>query len=289
MYKHKKHNNFKARQSSSIAKIRMYHNQVKRQLITESVEYLRENYNIVNIKLLDLAVGKAGDQFKWFDAGIMTVVGFDIDENSIQEAKKRYSELLNTLKRKNITNLPDYKFYVMDLSDSNNLEKISRIIGDTKFDIVSCQFAIHYFFKSPETLNTFMTIASSYIKKDAFFISTTMRGNHLKELFKTNNIIQNDIFKITNNTKDFSSPYGNQYTVALGKESDTEHYFAGKDSVEYLVDIEELKKVADKFGLMYLGDTLFSIWYEKLNGNMLTEQDKEFSFLNFSFVFMPKR
>ena len=289
MYKHKQRHNFQDRKNSSIFAIRKFHNQIKRQMINESVDFLRENYNTVDIKLLDLSCGTGGDCFKWFDSGIMTVIGFDISESSITEAKKRYAELLNTLRRKGVTNLPDYKFYVMDLSDSNNLHKISRIIGDTKFDIVSCQFAIHYFFKSPETLNTFMTIASSYINKNAFFIGTTMSGNSIKQLFQTNNIIQNDIFKITNNTKDFTSPYNNQYTVALGKESDTDHYFAGKDSIEYLVDIEELKKVADKFNLMFIGKTEFSEWSTKLNEKQLTDADKEFSFLNFSFVFMPKR
>lgn len=287
MYKNKQHT-FKARKLSSIINIRTFHNQIKRQMITESVDFLKENYGIVDIKLLDLSCGTGGDIFKAYDNGIMTVVGFDINEDSINEAKRRYAELLNTLRRKGTIKLPNYKFYVMDLSDKNNLEKISEIIENIKFDIVSCQFAIHYFFKSPDTLNTFMTIVSSYLNKNAFFIATTMNGNHLKELFKTKNVIQNDIFKITNNTKDLSTPYNNQYTVALGKESDTEHYFAGKDSIEYLVDIEELKKVANKFNLMFIGNIFFSDWYLKFNKNMLNQQDKEFSFLNFSFVFMSK-
>lgn len=290
MYKHKQHHNYKARKSSSIIKIRVFHNQIKRQLITEAVEFLRDNYDVHDVALLDLSCGKAGDAQKWYDNGILKVVGFDIDEPSIDEAKKRYGELLNDLKRKGSQKLPDYKFYVMDLSDSNNLDKINRIIGDTKFDIVSCQFAIHYFFKSFDTLNTFMTIASSYVKKNGFFIGTSLNGNILKESFQTKgDTIQNDIFKIINNTKDFSSPYNNQYTVSLGKESDTEHYFANKDSIEYLVDINELKKIADKFNMMFIGTTSFEEWYKKFDKEILTSQDKEFSFLNFSFVFMPKR
>jgi mRNA (guanine-N7-)-methyltransferase len=288
MWKHKKHNNFGARKNSSIFLIRSFHNQIKRQLITESVDFLKENYNTNDIALLDLSCGKMGDLMKVFDNGIMKVVGFDIDEPSINEAKRRYNELLNKLKSEGTQKLPDYKFYVMDLSDSNNLEKIGRIIGNDKFDIVSCQFAIHYFFKSSETLNTFMTIASSYINKNAFFIATTMNGGKIKQMFQKNNVIQNDIFKITNNNTS-DTPYNNQYTVALGKESDTEHYFANKDSIEYLVDIDELKRVADKFGLMFIGTTDFEEWYKKFPNLPLTESDKEFSFLNFSFVFMPKR
>lgn len=282
-------NKFKARTESSIYNIRTFHNLIKRNLITESVNFLRQEYQKTSISLLDLSCGKGGDQAKWFDNGIMKVVGFDIDEPSINEAKKRYNELLKTLRYKRVQNLPDYKFYVMDLSDKNNIEKVNRILGDNRFDIVSCQFAIHYFFRSAETLNTFMTIASEHAALDSFFIGTTMNGNKIRELFKTGSTLQNSIYKITNNTNTFETPYNNKYTVALGEKTDTEHYFAQKDSVEYLVDIEELKKVADKFGFLFIGTTEFNEWYNKLNFNKLTDDDKEFSFLNFSFVFKSKR
>ena len=284
--------NFKARKESSIINIRTFHNWIKRETIDQSCKYLRDNHDVNDIKLLDLAVGKAGDQNKWLDNNIMYVIGFDIDAISINEANRRYNELINQLKRKNVQRLPVYKFYVMDLSDSNNLEKIKRILNGTKFDIVSCQFALHYFFKSPDTLNTFMTIVSSYINKNGFFIGTTMHGNRIKELFKTNNdIIQNDIFKIENNTDILSanSAYNNKYTVSLGKASDTEHYFADKPSIEYLVDINELKKVCSQFNLMFISTTEFENWYIKYGKNILSNNEKEFSFLNFSFVFMPNR
>lgn len=83
--------------------------------------------------------------------------------------------------------------------------------------------------------------------------------------------------------------YNNKYSVSLGKETDTEHYFAGKISEEYLVNIEELKKVGGLFNLMFIGTTEFSDWYKTFNKNILSNEEKEFSFLNFSFVFMPVR
>lgn len=283
---------FKARKESSIYNLRIFHNWVKREMINQSAKYLEDNYNINNIKVLDLSCGKFGDMNKYFDNGIMYVIGFDIDAISINEAKKRYSQLINQLKMKNVQKLPVYKFYVMDLSDPNSLEKIKRILNDEKFDIVSCQFAIHYFFKSQDTLNTFMTIVSSYINKNAFFIGVTMNGNKIKQLFAKNDVIENDIFKIENNTNKFemaNSVYNNKYSVNLGDQNDTEHYFAGNTSEEYLVDINELKKVCKKFGLMAILMTDFEDWYYKFGKDILTKNEKEFSFLNFSFIFMPNK
>jgi len=283
---------FKERESSSIYNIRIFHNWVKRELIKQSCDHLRENYNITDITLLDIACGKGGDMAKYIDNGIMNVIGFDIDAKSIEEAKRRYNDILKQLRRKNVKKLPNYKFYVMDLSDKKNLDEIRRIIGGIRFDIVSCQFAIHYFFKSEEILNTFMTIVSSYIKNNGFFIGTTMNGDNIKDIFKkSGNVIQNSIFKIVNNTdiKDINNSYNNKYSVSLGKDTDTEHYFAGKISEEYLVNIEELKKISNKFNLMFIGTTEFSDWYKSFNKNNLSNEEKEFSFLNFTFVFTPVR
>lgn len=281
-------NNFRDRKESSIINIRTYHNWVKRELITQSCEYLKENYDIESPTLLDLSCGKAGDQNKWISNGIMTVVGFDIDAESIREAKRRYNEMIMNMKKKGESNLPNYEFYVMDLSDPNNLDRIDQIIGGRKFDIVSCQFAIHYFFKTQVTMDTFMTIVSRYIKHDGIFIGTTMNGDKIMELMGDKNVIENEIFKIVGKEKS-GGMYGNTYVVSLGKESDTDHYFAGKDSVEYLVTNEGLHESGKRFGLTLVGDLSFRGWYDSFGKDILSPKDKEFSFLNFTFVFVPDR
>jgi len=220
----------------------------------------------------------------------MNVVGFDIDVDSIAEARSRYNEMLNQLRRKGIKQLPKYEFYVMDLSDMNNLGKIKEILKDRKFDIVSCQFAIHYFFKNPDTLDTFINIVGSYINANGFFIGTTMNGDKIKQIFKKTNTIQNELFKITSKSDINSiSPYNNTYEVSLGKEGDKGHYFVEYTSIEYLVNVEELKKVGSKYNLMYIGLTEFNEWYNTFGKNILSNKEKEFSFLNFSFIFKLKQ
>lgn len=280
-------NKFKDRQSSSIYKLRIFHNWVKRELISQTCNYLRENYD-VDIALLDLSCGRGGDLMKYYNNNILDVVGFDIDENSIIEAKKRYHEMINQLKRKNVKNLPKYEFNVIDLSQPSNLPKIKNILNNKKFDIVSCQFAIHYFFKNKESLENLIKIVHYYLNKNGFFIGTTINGNIVKELFTDNSIITSDIFKLENKTVVTNDPYGNKYLVYLGKESDKGHYFVNKPSEEYLVDIDELKKVCSKYNLMFVGTIEFERWYSLFNKNILSDSEKEFSFLNFSFVFTLK-
>lgn len=285
-----KQNKHKERSESSIYNIRVFHNMVKRELLTQTVEFLKSNYKLNTTSLLDLSCGKGGDLQKWYDNGITKVVGFDIDESSITEANRRYKSLIDKLLKKGVKSLPDYKFYVMDLSKEDNLVKISDIIGSEKFNIVSCQFALHYFFETDKILNTFLTIVKSYIKLDGFFITTTMNGKLMKESFLKGEAIQNDIFEIKSKVpvNELDSKFGNKYSVTLGKKTDTDHYFAGRTLDEYLVDVDVLKDVCKKKQLMFIAMTEFSEWYYNIGKDILSRVEQQFSFLNFSIIFTHK-
>jgi len=277
--------NFTARKQSSIINLRTFHNWTKRELLNQTCSTLISETD-QPITLLDLSCGKGGDMNKWYDNKIMHVVGFDIDSASIDEGRSRYAQLINNLKRKNVKQLPVYEFYVMDLSDSNNLVKIAKVLHNKKFNIVSCQFAIHYFFKNENSLMTFMTIVNTYINTPGFFIATTVDGLSVVEKLHNKSSIGNSIYSIEKKYNEpILSPYGNTYLVGLGEESDTEHYFANKKSEEYIVDIEELKKVCEKMNLLYVGSIDFETWYKSFGKNIMSQNEIEYSFLNFSFVF----
>ena len=146
-----------ARKDSSIINIRMFHNWVKNQLIRKVCSLVHKR----NPTLLDLAVGKGGDMNKWVSNHINYVVGFDINKDSLfgeSGATERYTSLVRRMK----FNKPNYKFYEMDLSKPDNIDKISNILGNKKFDLVSCQFAIHYFFLDSTSLDNFIKIVATY-------------------------------------------------------------------------------------------------------------------------------
>jgi SAM-dependent methyltransferase len=52
------------------------------------------------------------------------------------------------------------------------------------FNMVSCMFAIHYFFKSPETLDGFLNNVANNLRPDGLFITTFMDGNRVDDLLR---------------------------------------------------------------------------------------------------------
>jgi mRNA (guanine-N7-)-methyltransferase len=277
------------RYKSSIINLRKFHNWIKRQILDDTTEYIRKNINTgKKIRLLDLAVGKGGDMRKWYDNRIFDVVGIDIMDSSINGrngAKERYNEFKTETNDQNL----NYEFHVFDLSDPSNIQKIDDVIGDRKFDIVSCQFAIHYFFKTNKTLETFLDITTRYMNNDAFLIGTTMDGDLVNQLFKNEIKVQNDLYYFEKMIQDTDTMYGLTYKVAMAQKPGENHYFSEQASIEYLVDIDELTKVAAKYDLIFCGKQPFKDWYDtyliKHNNKQLGKLEQEFSFLNFSFAY----
>lgn len=258
-----------------IENVRNFHNWVKEYVLKLAIRKLG---NKNGIKLLDLAVGRGGDLWKWKKNNIKYVVGFDIDNESINEAKSRYNSIKD---KKNY----DYNFYVADLS--KGLPSLGYNNTNDLFDIVSCQFAIHYFFKNRESLDNLFQIISVHLKKGGIFIGTTLDGEKIVSLTNGNDFC-NDTFCIEN-IKIKDGVYGNEYTITAGEKNGS-HYFREKDSVEYMVSIHELKKIGKKYGLKFdISENFESLYYNKFinspNYKEMTINQSLFSFLNFYFVF----
>lgn len=282
-------------QTNNTRNIKKFHNWTKRELINKSLNYIDNNYNMKSKTLLDLAVGMACDINKWYDNNIMYAIGFDFCIDSINEANRRFEEMTKRLQGKSQP-IPTYKFYVMDLSDNKNITKMKQLLKNMKFDIVSCQFAIHYFFVSDTVLFNFMDIVKTFIKNNGLFIGTTMNGGKIMTTLNNNNILENNIFKIEHKMQDNKKTlYGNKCSVLLKLNSEENSYFKGGESNEYLVDIAELVDVCKEYNLLLVDITEFDKWYNVFyyptlynNYYKLSDEQKEFSFLNFSFTFINK-
>lgn len=168
--------------------------------------------------LVELACGEGGDMPRWVDSGYKFVLGVDLVKNNIYGPRTgAYSRMINR-RYQFIKRVPNEKATFTDMvfiagdcakniingscssaindKESENILKMifnknrynvqkhySHITGQTGngFDVCSCMFGIHYFFKTEETLNGFLENVSSLLKKGGVFICTFMDGKTIED------------------------------------------------------------------------------------------------------------
>lgn len=247
------------RAKSYFYNMRKFHNNVKRQLYDKYTK----NIN----KLLDLACGKGGDLDKWVSNNIKTVIGYDINEKSIIEAKRRITEYPN----KNLNINVD----VRDLSRN-------VIDGDKDCDVITSMFAFHYFFESKDTFNTIMSSIDNNLKIGGYFMGTMFDGDLISNLVKDSEKFEliddnkvrfrlNRYFPLTQNL------FGNKLSVYLNET------VLDEPMDEYIVYFNKFVAEMRKRGYELVESKLFNE-YNPSSFN-LNEVEKRVSFLNRSFVF----
>tara|TARA_Y100000816_G_scaffold287776_1_gene271128 strand:+ start:802 stop:1575 length:774 start_codon:yes stop_codon:yes gene_type:complete len=244
----------------TIKNMRSFHNDVKRKLITS----ICNNHTL----LLDIGVGRGGDILKWHNADIDRVIGIDLEKSYIQEAIRRFNDSTYNIKKRK------YEFYYYDgihIMKFLNFKQLPKI-----YNVISCQFAIHYFFKDAYTLTTFLTNVSESLENNGYFIGTFMDAYKVIEFINCKN--NNGIIYIK---KFFDNP--NKIGDAIKVHITGTLYFKEKSiSTEYLVFPDVLIKECSKYNLQLCEIKPFEEYY---NNNYVQDNIKETSFLNSTFVF----
>lgn len=251
-------------------------------------------------RLLDLAAGKAGDLSKWADAKYVYVNAMDVDKTGLEYAMKYYD---NYNKQK-----PEVTFIWADTSKlifpnfdaaMNNEAKIEmQKMTKYSFDVVSVQFALHYYFENETKLKNLLQNVADNLKSGGYFIGTCFDGVRVVEALKKKKLIEgkkdgNLIWKIE---KDFKGVMFKSPKTNFGKKINV--YVKSIDNVhsEYLVNFSFLETMAKKYGLEKVKVEEFGEMYDrrdKMNGingqkvkaSTMSDVEKEFSFLNNAFVF----
>jgi hypothetical protein len=261
--------------------------------------------------LFDIACGQGGDLKRWIDCGLSTVYGIDKVRNNIENPSSGiYSRLLK-LDWKDIK-APEYVFGTMDASMEINEsyvkslgEKDDVYIGDKilkygKFDMVSCQFAIHYFFENETILDNFVKNVDRFLKDGGYFMGTCLDGTRVKRLLKdvpTQSAVtgkQDDRF-LWNITKLYDSEeppvFGDQIKVYMES--------IGIEIPEYLVNTSILIDKFKEYGIepveirsfedthkevMNMDVDKRNAYYHDAAKNM-SDLEKTYSFMNIIFVF----
>jgi mRNA (guanine-N7-)-methyltransferase len=196
------------------APIKRYHNSVKRKLIQTFAKNVP--------RLLDIACGRGGDISKWNAAGVGHVTGIDISSKEVEEARSRYE---------------NFKSPTTATTCTFEIGSGTTWRGPEKYDVVTCMFAIHYFFDSEKTVDDFFKTVSHHLKPEGYFIGTFPNAHRVLELSKAG-IKNHPWIRI-------ESLGQTSYRCTL---RDT--IVDGEGSVEYLVYPEILERTANAHGLV---------------------------------------
>ena len=130
--------------------------------------------------VLDIGCGKGGDLLKWSKAKIDHLVGVDIAQTSVEQAKDRYGEM--KARNRHNSNTFSADFYAADCTRVD-LETVYDDQNVT-FDIVSCQFAFHYCFESIEQADAMLKNVSQRLRPGGFFVGTTPDANEIGKSYR---------------------------------------------------------------------------------------------------------
>lgn len=317
-----------------------FHNLVIKKKLINSVSNRGET-------LIDFACGKAGDLPKWIDSKLSFVFGIDKSKDNIENRlngacarylskKKKNNNILNALfingdsgfniqngqgieseKEKHIANVVFGKGKEMV---GPGVAKNYKI-GENGFNISSCQFALHYFFRDANILQGFLTNVAECTKINGYFIGTAYDGKKIFDMLSDKNI--NESVKIVENNKKIweivkeyesfsfkndSSSIG--YKITVFQESINQYIS------EYLINYDYLVRLMEQYGFKLLEDNEtqelglpssignFELMYNLMktdikknkkmsekygNAPNMTKSEKQISFLNNYFVFKKIR
>lgn len=172
-------------------------------------------------------------------------------------------------------------------------------IGSNGFHITSCQFALHYFFKDLTTLISFVKNVSECTKLGGYFIGTTYDGKKIFQLLKNDSCVElkstthpdKTVWKITklyhhHGFMDDSSSLG--YEIKVFQES------INQEISEYLVNFSFFIEIMKQYGFqVYTSQTsffqkgigCFEELYHAADDCVMTQKEKQISFLNNYFIF----
>jgi len=178
--------------------MRKFHNFIKGNLINV---YCNDKYYKRKINVLDLACGRGGDINKFFKANVNFYLGVDIDksglESPIDGAIRRYQEMKETKK-----NAPEMVFIhanagallaagdqeraLSGITSQNKVLLNKHFIAgkDPRFDVISCQFAVHYLLKDQLTWSNFLTNINNNLKEGGYLLLTTFDADKIDSLFE---------------------------------------------------------------------------------------------------------
>ena len=237
-------------------------------------------------KLIDYAVGKAGDLSKWIEGKYGFVFGIDVSKdnitNNLDGACTRYLK-----QRRQHEVIPGAMFIVGNSSrnirsgEAFSTEKDKMIanaifgngpkdrkilgegvykyygIGSEGFHVSSCQFAIHYFFENNTTLHQFIINLAECTALGGHFIGTCYDGKEVFRLLKNKSkddgiVINKNGKKIYEIVKKYDYSSFTDDDTSLGYPIEVFQETINKMFIEYLVNFDYFKRLMEDYGFVLI-------------------------------------
>jgi len=236
--------------------------------------------------LIDYAVGMAGDLPKWIYSHLKFVFGTDYSKDNIHNQKRgACSRYLSAKKQHH--NMPDALFVHGDSGinirngKAFNTEKDKQIanavfgsgpkdavllgkgvyknygVAESGFQVSSCQFAMHYFFKDTETLHQFMRNLAECTKVNGYYIGTCYDGKTVFDLLRTKNKNESlSIFKGERKIYELTRMYDQtgfpDDDMSVGYPIDVYQESINKVFREYLVNFTYFIRLMEDYGFVLI-------------------------------------
>ena len=259
------------RKASRIIFLRSFNNWVKASMINKYCRKLGKGASV-----LELCCGKGGDLDKYFLNNIKLFVGADISKESLSNAMSRLEKIKNEKYNNNFK--IKCIFIKEDLSSPENrfLEKIDKKYF---FDLVSCQFALHYHFENEKRLHAFLNNVSSRLCQGGYFIGTIVDDNVIVKRLRNRKKIPdnkylnekftfgNEYYSVKFFQKHFNEkdgPYGIKYGFYLEDSIDNRDEEGKiKYVIEYLIVFKEFVEICKKYDLYLEEKQNFTKFYDE--------------------------
>ncbi|KAL7716097.1 mRNA (guanine-N(7))-methyltransferase [Entamoeba marina] len=239
-YDSKKEYNVKERYRHELIPLKSFNNWVKAFMLGE---YLKEG-----VTVLDFCGGKGGDYKKFEIQRVKRVVTADISGDSLEQALERHKN--------------DKHYFKLDTIKCNcfGSEFLEKLDPKIIFDVVSCQFAIHYSFGTEEDANQAVKNIAHNLRKGGYFIGTTVNAYRVVKKLKTvpGNSFGNKVFSITF-SEEFDKTnipiFGSKYIFHLANSID--------DIPEYLIPFSVFQNICSENGLELVSFHDFHQFYKE--------------------------
>lgn len=286
------HNFIISEKADNIDNLRKFHNYIKSKLIINGCLE-------VNAKsLLDIACGRGGDLQKWLNHRLKLkyILGFDSHTESIYSSIRKGDSFDGAIARFQgikksysgpMGQFPFINFQNLSVLDPDILLKLNSIDKNKIYDIVSCQFALHYFSQNTETLSRTLELVSKKLRKGGLFIGTATDGDRIFKILQNGNV-NIPLLTLMKGQEGISN-----YLFYINMQSKTltrQNYFELQGvSSEYYLFKEKLMNIAKVHNLELVEYRSFYEHYQdykkEKSFKSMSIYEMIISFLNFSFVF----